>query len=116
VRDAGSYLSPLSLLELGNDPFDASTVNTYDSEFYTRQLRKLGIPISALPFNISPFDVIELARDEAPAKVRLILRRRGGDEIWINPKNDVREVLVSRDSCSSKVPASEKRAFLIRTP
>jgi len=93
-RHPGSHLKPLSLLDLGNNPFEAHTVETYNPSFHLNQFSN-KTPILAVPFSISPFDVIELARDTAPSRIRQWTNRAGGDEIWIDPKYDIRELLVS---------------------
>lgn len=94
TRHPGSHLKPLSLLDLGNNPFEARTVQTYNPSFHLNQF-STKTPILAVPFSISPFDVIELARDLAPTRIREWTNRAGGDEIWIDPKHDIRELLVS---------------------
>ena len=87
---SGSHVSPLSLLPLGDSPFDAQYLKPYDPKIHLRS----SIPISAIPFSISPFDVMELARNSAPARVRLTTR--GGGEFWVSAKHDIRELIVSR--------------------
>jgi hypothetical protein len=87
----GSHVSPLSLLPFGDAPFDAQHLKPYDPKVHLRH----SISISAIPFSISPFDVIELARDSAPPRVRLTTKDRGGNEFWVSAKHDIRELIVS---------------------
>ncbi|KAH8090558.1 hypothetical protein HD553DRAFT_302739 [Filobasidium floriforme] len=93
----GSHVSPLSLLPFGNAPFEAQYVKPYDPKIHlTPNVHPdLRMPISTIPFSISPFDVMELARNSAPPRVRLMTQYRGGNEFWISAKHDIREVIVA---------------------
>ena len=79
------------MVPLGDAPFDAEFLKPYDPKVHLRH----SLPISAIPFSISPFDVIELARNSAPPRVRLTTGHGGGNEFWISAKHDIRELIVS---------------------
>jgi hypothetical protein len=70
---------------------DKNTLQPWNPTKDTKQLGS-DISVSTIPFSISPFDVLDLAKDSAPRHITSYVE--GKMPLKISPKQDVREVIV----------------------